>query len=86
MPSKNAIKVTIGKESTAGTSVAPTAVIPIKATPKLDRKPEKIVDPVKSKEDVIKPIVEQTQNKAKPNIMDAYAGTVSKMTRGSILE
>ena len=46
---------------------------------------KKIVDPVKSKEDVIKPIVEQMQPK-KSNIMDAYAGTVSKMNRTSILE
>ena len=47
---------------------------------------KKIIDPVKSKEDVIKPIVEQQQSKPKANIMDAYAGTVSKMTRTSILE
>jgi hypothetical protein len=46
---------------------------------------KKIVDPVKSKEDVIKPIVEQSQPK-QSNIMDAYAGTVTKLARTSILD
>ncbi|OHE63851.1 MAG: hypothetical protein A2001_01430 [Treponema sp. GWC1_61_84] len=44
----NSIKVTIGKEGagTPGTPVATTAVVPIKAMPTLDRKPEKTTDPV----------------------------------------
>lgn len=46
MPALNAIKVTIGKESTAGTAVTTTAVVPIKGLPSLDRKIEKTVDPV----------------------------------------
>jgi hypothetical protein len=46
MPLKNSVKYTIGKESTPGTSVARTAVLPIRDIGSLDRAITKQEDPV----------------------------------------
>jgi hypothetical protein len=46
MPATNAIKVTIGKETTPGTPVARTAVVPIRDVATLDRKIERAADPI----------------------------------------
>lgn len=46
MPSTNSVKVSIVKEVTAGTAIDPTAVVPIKSLPGLDRTIEKATDPV----------------------------------------
>ena len=46
MPSINAVKITIGKETTPGVAVPTTAVIPIKGPGSLDRKVERTTDPV----------------------------------------
>lgn len=46
MPNKQLVKFTIGKETTAGTAVSTTAVLPIRGIGSLDRKIEKKQDPV----------------------------------------
>lgn len=46
MPGTNQVKLSIGKESTPGTAVAPTAVLPIRSIGSLDRSIEKATDPV----------------------------------------
>lgn len=46
MPSTNAVKITVGKETVAGTAVTPTAVIPISDPGSLDRKITSAADPI----------------------------------------
>jgi len=46
MPSTNAVKITVGKESTVGTAVTTTAVLPIAEPGSLDRKIESAADPI----------------------------------------